>query len=58
MEISAAQHSDFYTVEEAARALNKTRAWVYRHATALGAFQPRLGCALSILSSRKIIAWY
>lgn len=44
----ATSHSDFYTVEEAANILNKSRSWVYRHASALGAFQPRLGCALSI----------
>ena len=41
-------NEDFYTVEQAAQVLNRSRAWVYRHAPALGAFQPRLGCALSI----------
>lgn len=48
MEAATTQHSDFYTVEQAAQVLNKSRSWVYRHAPALGAFQPRLGCALSI----------
>jgi hypothetical protein len=42
------QTSNFYTPEQAAQALNKSRAWVYRHASALGAFQSHLGCALSI----------
>jgi hypothetical protein len=39
---------DFLTVKEAAQVLNKTPAWVYRHASALKAFQPFSGCALSI----------
>jgi hypothetical protein len=38
---------DFLTAKEAADALRKSRVWVYRHASALGAFQPHTGCALS-----------
>jgi hypothetical protein len=43
--------TDFYTVEQAAQALQKSRGWVYRHASALGAFQPQKGCALFIPAS-------
>jgi hypothetical protein len=42
---------DILTADEAAKALRKSRAWVYRHASALGAYQPYTGCALSFPAS-------